>query len=429
MSIPTHNLYDFVHQVTENRYHLFYFYQWGNKELSNVIEYQIKELVLNQNPPTVDFQIVNKFIPDKYKDIGINFLKLTPIIFAHDQEPLNFDLYSDNNLDNVYKEKSDHDLCSKTKELNIKNVRPTNYWKKWILLHSEINSNQLKKYEETGEYVGAYWWSHALISRDWFRFANYDRKLNKTYNFKKKFLVYARDFTGSRSYRKNFLAKCKKNKLLDFCQTQSFNFKQDSSHLSAEYSSYDIVNTAFSVVLETVFDERIHLTEKTCRALATGHPFILANGPGALQYLKGYGFKTFQPWINESYDSEYNHDKRLKMIILEMQRLCSLDESTFYKTVRECYKVADHNKKLFFSDKFLNKINEQLYNNVEDAYTKTNYELNPLLLWLDLKYIKLNERKRYFAKDNKKKRIFMLKLILHLKKGGTIENYVPPDLD
>jgi hypothetical protein len=48
-------------------------------------------------------------------------------------------------------------------------------------------------------------------------------------------------------------------------------------------------------VAETVFDTRIHLTEKTLRPIACGHPFILAAGPGSLKYLQTYGFRTFSP--------------------------------------------------------------------------------------------------------------------------------------
>jgi hypothetical protein len=40
MSVPSHNLYDFVHHVTEKQYWLLRFYPWGNKELTALGDYQ-----------------------------------------------------------------------------------------------------------------------------------------------------------------------------------------------------------------------------------------------------------------------------------------------------------------------------------------------------------------------------------------------------
>lgn len=429
MSIPTSNLYDFIHQVTESKYHLFYFYPYGKKDLRDVIFYTI-----HQGDPSVknivpNFKLIKKYFPASYLDKNINFLKYTPILFAHDQEPLNFDLYADNNISADVIQKTHSALLKKVENYNLKNVRPDNFLKKWILLHSEHNSDQVKRYENTDEYVGAYWWSHALMSLDWFRFAEVDKKLTKTFNFKKPYLVYARELVGTRSYRKRFLEQLETNDLLDYCQTKSFHKITDTPDLSADYNSYDIVNTAFSVILETIFDQRIHLTEKTCRALSTGHPFLLANGPGSLKYIRSYGFKTFHPYINESYDEEINDSKRLEMIVEEMKRLNSLDTQKWDKIVYECYKIAEYNKKLFFSEQFYQSIVAELKNNIEAAFHQVAYELNPKTIWYDHNFTKQTMPEVFFSEKNKKKRFFTLNLLLHLRKGGTLENYVPPDLD
>ena len=39
MSVPIHNLYDYIYQVLEKRYFLYYFYPFGQKELFNLIAY------------------------------------------------------------------------------------------------------------------------------------------------------------------------------------------------------------------------------------------------------------------------------------------------------------------------------------------------------------------------------------------------------
>ena len=50
-------------------------------------------------------------------------------------------------------------------------------------------------------------------------------------------------------------------------------------------------------------------------------PFIYIGCPGALRVLKDWGIKTFSPFINESYDDEYDPIKRFNMIEKEIKKL------------------------------------------------------------------------------------------------------------
>jgi hypothetical protein len=71
-------------------------------------------------------------------------------------------------------------------------------------------------------------------------------------------------------------------------------------------------------VLETLFDDhRWHLTEKSLRPIACGKPFVLMATPGSLQYLRQYGFKTFDGLIDETYDSIQNPKQRLQAVLLK----------------------------------------------------------------------------------------------------------------
>lgn len=145
----------------------------------------------------------------------------------------------------------------------------------------------------------------------------------------------------------------------DFCSTSS-----------ADYNYADFVNTEVSVVLETVVDDqRIHLTEKTLRPIACGHPFILVAGPGSLQYVKDYGFKTFAPWIDESYDSEPNTLKRIEKIQQAMLQITNLKGQEYEKFLTAVNSIAEFNKKHFFSDKFFNMLQTELKDNLNQAYT------------------------------------------------------------
>jgi hypothetical protein len=123
------------------------------------------------------------------------------------------------------------------------------------------------------------------------------------------------------------------------------------------------------VVLETVFDDsRIHLTEKTLRPIACGHPFLLAAGPGSLEYLRSYGFQTFAPWIDETYDQEINSVKRLQKIINSMKKINDLSPADFDQFLIETKRIAEFNKTHFFSDAFEQQITTELKDNLINAF-------------------------------------------------------------
>ena len=133
----------------------------------------------------------------------------------------------------------------------------------------------------------------------------------------------------------------------------------------------DFVNSEISVVLETIFDgDRIHLTEKILRPIACGHPFILAAGPGSLEYIRSYGFKTFAPWIDESYDQETDSLKRLEKIIQSMEHIQQLQGSELENFSKGIKQIADFNKTHFFSDSFFNSVKSELQNNLDCAYSQ-----------------------------------------------------------
>ena len=371
MSVPTNNLYNFVAQALENKYLVKHFHPWGHKGFANVIDN------IEDARPDV-----------KSRDI--------PVLLCHDQEPLDFELYNDTNLvkqlDTFYPvlRKMIQSLLDKgISNLNLRWVQPN--WHRfekrldqpyWTLLHSELNSPEVLKYESTGLFKCAYWWAHAPIAVDWYRFARYDTRLiRRSQDLVANFLVYARDTTGKRAYRNKFLehlahidnvqlGSIDTNLIPPITRCNEGNAENDadynpyqediSSSSSATYSWEDFARTNCSIVLETVYDQRIHLTEKTLRPLACGHPFMILNGPGALEKIREYGFKTFQPYINESYDKETDPVKRMDMVLTEMNRINSSSEK-YQKWIWDgCQQIAEHNKRLFFHDKFIWRVKTEL---------------------------------------------------------------------
>lgn len=379
MTIPTHNLYDFVHQTTKRQYWLMYFYPWGSKELTNLIDYQNSLDILNSIhgiPPEKRFQIAG-YDPSQY---SLTTVKRTqPVLICHDQEPLNFERYveTDESCRSVFEfsgvPKELHQfLRAKFSQFKIKIL---NYNNICMLLHSELNSNEVTKYKESGEFLLAYWWSHAVIARDWYRYAQFDATLDH-YSPDKLFLVYCRDSSGTRQYRADFLQLVKSHALSDHTQIGSRDNYNATASSSAEYHSMDLIHTGISVVLETVFDSRIHLTEKTLRPIACGHPFILAAGAGSLSTIRSYGFETFAPYINESYDNINDSTERLNAIVTEMKRISMLTRTQQLTLLDNCKKIAIRNKNHFFSETFFNQVKDELKINVNSAHVNGNNTLD-----------------------------------------------------
>jgi hypothetical protein len=94
------------------------------------------------------------------------------------------------------------------------------------------------------------------------------------------------------------------------------------------------IDTYFGVVQETTHTGYPIITEKIYRHILAGHPFIVAGPPGYYQALKKWGFKTFEPFIDESFDSVEDTDTRFALIASEVQRLCNSDLDLFLSEVK-----------------------------------------------------------------------------------------------
>ena len=69
-----------------------------------------------------------------------------------------------------------------------------------IFCHSEKNSKDIAWVEQTGCIPCYYFW-HGLIARDWFRHWKHYNNLQNQSTWQKRFLLYIRDCSGTRSYR------------------------------------------------------------------------------------------------------------------------------------------------------------------------------------------------------------------------------------
>lgn len=95
---------------------------------------------------------------------------------------------------------------------------------------------------------------------------------------------------------------------------------------------------------ETLFDNRtMFLSEKSFKPIVMGMPFILLGNPGVLDFLKSFGFKTFDKWVDESYDRDIDLTERCNIISKEIDRFSKMTPTERIKIREEMHEVTQHN--------------------------------------------------------------------------------------
>ena len=150
-----------------------------------------------------------------------------------------------------------------------------------------------------------------------------------------------------------------------------------SRSLSASVNFDSLTSALFHVVTETVyFQDKLHLTEKVFKPIVSKRPFFLVAAPGNLAYLKRYGFRTFDQWIDESYDLEPDHYIRIEKITAELNRLCAMDSQTLKNMHNEMQEVLDYNFNHFYTT-FKDLIVDELVDNFEHILCQINNGRQP----------------------------------------------------
>ncbi len=124
----------------------------------------------------------------------------------------------------------------------------------------------------------------------------------------------------------------------------------------------DHENTFISVVTETLVNSgTLFLSEKIWKPIIMGHPFMVFGNPGTLKYLKKLGYRTFDKWIDESYDEEQNSRIRGRMIIKEIERFSQKPLVELQRIRYEMYETCVYNKSVF------KKLHDAKYNENHSA--------------------------------------------------------------
>ena len=114
----------------------------------------------------------------------------------------------------------------------------------------------------------------------------------------------------------------------------------------------------FNVVTESCYyEDCIYMSEKVFKPISQLVPFIYLTNPFAMKKLREIGYKTFQPWIDESYDEEVDNDKRFFMILDEIKRLCSMSKEEIHKWYYEMEDILLYNQEHFANYKHQDRLN------------------------------------------------------------------------
>ena len=365
MSIPLDCLYQYINNLADSVHagptFLFFFSPHGSKNLENIVG-------VNNNFTYLD-------------------CVLAPHIYCNDQEPLNFEFYQQN-------------LPAWPKFSNNL-ARLVSIYDNPIIIHSEKHSIEINKYQSAG-FVPCYYFNHALVSLDWYRFAQHVEQKKKVTH---KFLSYNRAWSGTREYRLKFAELLINLGLTKDCKMSIspiepelemhynmhkfinpiwrpaqvlenyFTISDAHSHYSAEFDLDDYQATDIEIVLETLFDDsRLHLTEKSLRPIAVGQPFIIAGTCGSLEYLRSYGFKTFGDVWDEQYDQIKDPKERLVQIADLMQHIANWLPDVRERKMAQAQEIAEHNKRLFFSKDFFNHVIQELQDNLTTALNQVEFQ-------------------------------------------------------
>ena len=114
----------------------------------------------------------------------------------------------------------------------------------------------------------------------------------------------------------------------------------------------------FNVVTESCYyEDCIYMSEKIFKPISNLVPFIIVSNPFFLAKLREIGYKTFSPWIDESYDEEVDNDKRFFMILDEIKRLCSMSKEEIHKWYYEMEDILLYNQEHFANYKKQDRLN------------------------------------------------------------------------
>ncbi len=274
------------------------------------------------------------------------------------------------------------------------------------LIVSELNSEFVEHAVNTYGFTSHYYFFHGWASLDWFR--GYNRSFliapPDQRAIRKTFIAPNRIVAGQREHRLLMLYHMFKNNLSHnwiscpaVCPAENVPVAQAIKVLSHTYPDIESVfdqaglpisfpgeqdtpmhsyclslfdqaaESLLYVVTETVaHGRRQHLTEKTFKPICLQMPFVMVASAGSLEYLRRYGFRTFDHLWDESYDAEFDTVKRIEAVARLLTELDSLSPREKNSLYRAAHDTVMHNYNLFYSGEFEKTLWLELQQMLED---------------------------------------------------------------
>jgi hypothetical protein len=321
--------------------------------------------------------------PDSIKNYGTDNITELQYIFFFDQEPIHLSIHLPT-FDKI------RNYCNPDIHYQAEHFRPEA--ELGYLVTSEKNSENVEYVCNKYNWKPLYYFFHGWASLDWYR--GYDKTFlivpPEERTISKTFIAPNRIVAGQRQHRLLMLYHIFKLGLTDnwiscpeVCPVENIAVSEAIKPLKKIYNDIDDVfakqtlpidfpnekdspmhscwlslfdecaETLLYLVTETVATgKRWHLTEKTFKPICMGMPFILVSTVGSLEYLRSYGFKTFDSLWDESYDLETDDVVRIEKIAKLLERLDSLPAVQKQALFEEAMPIIMHNKNHFYNGGF-----------------------------------------------------------------------------
>ena len=169
------------------------------------------------------------------------------------------------------------------------------------------------------------------------------------------------DAIDTDTFMSNFV-DFKKNKSMYLKQLPiDFDNKVNAHYFDKNYNESYIFDKSFLWISNETkkAHDGIFITEKTWKPIAYGNPFVVNGDNGSLDYLKQLGFKTFDKWWDESYDTDDSVTK-VKKISKIIEDICKKDAKEIQIMYNEMMPILQHNRNLIQKIDGLPKLKKQL---------------------------------------------------------------------
>jgi len=116
---------------------------------------------------------------------------------------------------------------------------------------------------------------------------------------------------------------------------------------------YFHTNSYWNISMETYIDcvGGVFLTEKTFKPIKHGQAFVILGTPGSLTLLRDQGYKTFDRWIDESYDTIKDVRLRWYAVFEETRKIACKSNEELHQDYLEMLPIIHHNQEHYKRNK------------------------------------------------------------------------------